>query len=193
MDSATAYEQHARAFLQAREASEVGAALIRRWAHSLPPGAEVLEVACGGGYPVTRELAAAGLKLWAIDSSPTLLNLFRRRFPKVVTRCERVQTSTFFDRTFDAIVAVGIVFLLPESEQLGLFRQVAKALKPGGRWLFSAPLQTGTWQDLVTGNPCLSLGETQYREALSAVGLQVVDGYEDEGQNHYYEAVKQSM
>lgn len=62
-DSASAYEKHAREFLNARDRSPVGAEIVERWAKSLSPCTEVLEIGCGGGLPITRALADAGLKL----------------------------------------------------------------------------------------------------------------------------------
>jgi hypothetical protein len=35
-----------------------------------------------------------------------------------------------------------------------------------------------------------SLGAREYRRELSAVGLTVIREYEDEGQNHYFDALK---
>jgi len=43
----------------------------------------------------------------------------------------------------------------------------------------------------MTGEPSRSLGAEAYRESLSAVGLFVTREFEDEGENHYYDAVKQ--
>jgi hypothetical protein len=36
----------------------------------------------------------------------------------------------------------------------------------------------------------MSLGAEAYREALTAVGLALVDTYVDEGENHYFSAVR---
>lgn len=165
MDAATAYERHAREFLRGRDRSSIGADVVRRWARGLPRGAEVMEIACGGGYPVTRELVDAGLDVWAIDSSSTLVSEFRSRFPGVPIRCESVQDNDFFARTFDGAVAVGLLFLLPAPEQAAVFAQVADALVPGGLFLFTAPKE-----------PLL----------LEEAGLRILDTYEDEGKNNYY-------
>jgi hypothetical protein len=35
-----------------------------------------------------------------------------------------------------------------------------------------------------------SLGGVEYRRELAAVGLKVMSEYEDEGQNHYFDAIK---
>ena len=97
-DSVSAYEKHAREFLNARDRSTIGAGVVERWARSLSPCIEVLEIGCGGGLPVTRVLADAGLKLWAVDSSPTLLSEFRTRFPNIPVECAQALESTYFRR-----------------------------------------------------------------------------------------------
>ncbi len=95
-DSASAYEKHARAFLSARDRTTTGTAVVERWARSINPGTEVLEIGCGGGFPVTRVLVDAGLKLWAVDSSPTLLSEFRARFPEIPVECARASQCSLF-------------------------------------------------------------------------------------------------
>jgi SAM-dependent methyltransferase len=145
-----------------------------------------MEIACGGGYPVSRELVNAGLEVWAIDSSPTLVSEFRSRFPALPIRCESVQDSDFFARTFDGAVAVGLLFLLPAHEQAAVIARVSDALVAGGRFLFTAPTEIGTWQDMHTGIDCLSLGLKTYEHLLEEAGLSILDTYEDEGKNNYY-------
>jgi len=104
--------------------------------------------------------------------------------------CEPVEESTFFDRTFDGVVAVGLVFLLSEPAQRALIRRVASALRPQGQFLFTAPVQKVSWADTLTGRRSLSLGAEAYAEALAEVGLTVITMDEDEGGNHYYVAVR---
>ena len=41
-------------------------------------GQTVLEIGCGGGLPISRVLADAGLDRWAVDSSPTLVSEFTK-------------------------------------------------------------------------------------------------------------------
>lgn len=190
MDSAEAYEARARDFLRGRDQSLIGALVVDRWARSLPEGSTVIELACGGGYPITRALDAAGLKLWAIDSSPALVAEFRSRFPNIPIRCERVQESDFFRQSYGGAVAVGLLFLLPGSEQADLIARVAKILAPKGRFLFMAPIQVGTWKDLNTGIECTSLGQARYDELLRDAGFRVVATYTDKGENNYYDAEK---
>ncbi len=187
-DAATLYEAHARAFLQARDPSTVGVTILRRWAQSLPPGTETLEFGCGGGFPVTRTLVGEGLRVWGIDASPTLLARFRQRFPSVPVDCARALESTCFGRRFGAVVAIGLVFLLEEPEQTALIRRAAEVLEPGGRFLFTAPLEAGTWRDVTTGHACRSLGRDRYVQLLTAAGFSLVATDEDEGRNNHYDA-----
>lgn len=190
MDAVTAYEQHAREFLRGRDRSPIGAEVVRRWVRTFAKGAQIIELACGGGYPVTKELVEAGAALWAVDSSPTLVAMFRSRFPQVPIRCEKVQDADFFARTFDGAVAVGLIFLLPESDQAAVIARVADVLVSGGRFLFTAPTEVGTWRDMNTGIECSSLGRKRYGEILAESGLRILATYEDKGRNNYYEVEK---
>ena len=192
MSSASAYEAHALQFLDARDRSLIGADIVSRWARSLPAGTDVVEIACGGGYPVSRALVEAGVRLWAIDASPTLLETFRSRFPGVPTQCEPALESDFFGRKFGAAIAIGLVFLLEESEQLALLHRASEILLPGGRFLFTAPVQTMTWRDITTGQESRSLGEERYVQALQSAGFRVIGTHVDEGENNYYEAQRGS-
>jgi SAM-dependent methyltransferase len=187
MDSAKGYEIHARTFLESRDGSEIGAHVVEQWGRALDQGAKVLELACGGGYPITRILSASGLQLWAVDSSPTLVAEFKARFPTIPVQCARVQESGFFNRSFDGVIAIGLLFLLPEADQLTLLSRVSKALRPGGRFLFTAPMEKGEWKDLNTGLACKSLGRVAYEKHLSEVGFRVVSTLADQGANNYYD------
>ena len=188
IDSAIAYEAKAREFLTGRDVSLIGSQVVEQWSSSLPKGSAVIELGCGGGYPITRVLHAAGLKLWAVDSSPTLVAEFQHRFPDVPVQCAKVQDSDFFGRTYDAVAAVGLLFLLPAADQLLLIETVSRILVPGGRFLFTAPIETASWIDLNTGITCQSLGKTRYEMCLNAAGFRVVTTFTDKGENNYYDA-----
>ena len=192
---ANGYERVATQFLEGRgsaatAARGIGVRQVRAWARSLPSDATVLELGCGPGLPITSVLVGAGLTVYGVDASPTLVAAFRRNLPGAVVACEAVETSSFFGRAFDAVLAWGLWFLLPGAAQLELPGRVAKILRPGGRLLFTAPPQPTTWLDVMTGEESRSLGAPTYRQSLAAAGLSVAQEYEDEGENHYYDAVK---
>lgn len=190
MDSAQAYEVHSHEFLRGRDTSSIGTQVVEQWSRTLRKGATVIELACGGGYPITRVLNAAGLRLWAIDSSPTLVAAFASRFPTIPIQCARVQESNFFGHKYECVIAVGLIFLLSEPEQANLISRVSAILEPGGRFMFMAPIQIGTWNDTNTGHECISLEQERYAELLAKSGLRVIATHMDVGENNYYDAEK---
>lgn len=189
-ESASGYERIAAQYLAARGRSTtgIGVAEVRAWAQTLPQGAVVLELGCGSGLPLTRVLLEEGLAVHGVDASPTLVAAFRANCPGVRVVCEAVEDSPYFDRRFDAVLAWGLWFLLPAAVQQALPGRVAGVLVPGGRLLFTAPAEAGTWRDVLTGLESCSLGAAEYRRILEAAGFWAVREYEDAGQNHYYEA-----
>ncbi|AFL86920.1 hypothetical protein Terro_0580 [Terriglobus roseus DSM 18391] len=168
----------------------VGVPEVRRWAKTLPQGSSVIDLGCGPGFPITAVLLEEGLEVFGVDASPSLVAAFQQNLPGTPVRCESVLDSTFFDRTFEAVVAIGLIFLLKPEEQPHLLHRITIALAPGGRLLFTAPAQPHTWTDLMTGLESTSLGAEVYRTHLAAAGLTVTTEFEDQGQNHYIEARK---
>lgn len=195
VDRSNGYEGVAAQFLAGRgkaPSTGIGAAAVREWARTLPRRATVIDLGCGSGRPITDALVTEGLNVYAIDASPSLVEAFRRNFPKTPVACEAVEDSRFFDRTFDGVVAWGLMFLLSADEQRRLVRRIAEILVPGGRLLFTscAGVEPLVWNDAMTGLESRSLGAPEYRSQLSAVGLSVVREFEDEGRNHYFDALK---
>lgn len=186
-DPSNGWDAVADRFIAAR--SRIGVDVVRAWSRALSTRAAVLDLGCGAGVPVSETLVAEGCAVHGIDASPTLVQAFRRRFPDAAVACEPVEASDFFGRSYDGIVAVGLLFLLPPDTQRAVIRRVASVLNPGGRFLFTAPTQVATWADLLTGRSSVSPGDLEYRRALSDAGLTVLQEHVDEGENHYYDAV----
>ena len=196
MDRSNGYERMAAEFLARRGNSHsagIGVSSVRKWAKTLPHGAAVIDLGCGPGVPITEVLVAEGLNVFGVDAAPSFVEAFGRNLPNTHVVCEAVQDSSFFDRTFDAALAWGLIFLLSEEDQRQLIQRVAAILKPGGRLLFTAPTQTVVWNDVMTGLESRSLGGEEYRRQLSQAGFSIAGEYEDEGQNHYFDAIKTSV
>jgi SAM-dependent methyltransferase len=196
VDRSSGYEAVSQQFLARRgRASSVGIGVkeVRSWARSLPPGSSVLDLGCGPGFPITAVLVEEGLQVFAVDGAPTFVAAFQRNLPGIPILCEAVQDSSMFDRTFDAVLAWGLIFLLTAEDQHRLIRRFAEALAPGGRLLFTSTAQPAVWIDVMTDVESVSLGAEQYRKLLAEVGLTVACEYEDEGQNHYFDVVKEIM
>lgn len=188
-DHSNGYDAAADEFTEARS-PVIGVEAVSSWLASLTAGGSILDIGAGNGAPLTSTIVNAGFDVYAIEASEALVAEFRRRLPGVTIACEPAETSALFDRMFDGILAVGLVFLLPESDQRALIEKGANALRPGGGLLFSAPIETGTWDDILTGLPSTSLGEEAYRTVMSACGLRPVETCLDEGGTNYYTALK---
>jgi SAM-dependent methyltransferase len=186
-DRSNGYEAAAAAFVARR--SDIGANTVRAWARALPSGAAILDLGCGHGWPNAQALLNAGFAVHGVDAAPALVAELRRRFPRVPVACESIEESGFFGRAFDGVIAIGVIFLLPATAQRALIRKVAMALRPGGRFLFSAPAEECAWIDVLTGRESLSLGARVYSGALADAELTLAGEYVDEGENHYYDAV----
>lgn len=189
-DRSNGYEAVAKGFIAGRYRSSVGASTVREWAKTLPKGATILDLGCGSGVPISQAIVDEGLTVSGIDASSSMIAAFRARFPEAAAECGPVEESEFFGRAFDAVVAWGLMFLLPPVVQAKLIAKVSRALKPGGKFLFTSPHQLCEWADNLTGRKSQSLGSAEYRRLLAANGLIVQNETEDEGNNNYYFAVK---
>jgi SAM-dependent methyltransferase len=186
------YEEIASIFIPGRGSNQsgVGASVVADWSRTLPDGAAVLDLGCGTGVPISRALIERGFQVYGVDASPSMTAAFRSRFPAVPVECAAVEDSDFFGRTFDGVVAWGLFFLLDADVQRRLIAKVAAALSSGGRLLFTAPSQSCSWPDAMTGRTSISLGFEAYRSALEAEGMSLLGTDHDAGENHYYFAQK---
>jgi SAM-dependent methyltransferase len=189
-DPSNGYEAVANGFISGRLRSSVGASAVRAWVKTLPKGATVLDLGCGSGVPISQVIVDEGLTVCGVDASPSMIAAFRTRFPEAAAECRPVEESEFFGRAFEAVVAWGLMFLLPGDVQAKLIAKVSTVLKTGGKFLFTSPAQKCEWSDNLTGQTSQSLGAEAYRRILAANGLVVENETEDEGDNHYYFATK---
>jgi SAM-dependent methyltransferase len=195
VDRSNGYEGIASQFLAGRgraPSTAVGTSAVRNWARTLPRGAAVIDLGCGSGLPITEVLVTEGLDVYGVDASSSLVEAFRHNLPELPVACESVEDSSFFGRTFDAVLAWGLIFLLSPEAQRRLIQRIGHILMPGGRLLFTscAEFEPLAWNDAMTGLESRSLGAAEYRRLLSAAGLRVTSEYEDEGENHYFDALR---
>jgi len=190
-DGSNGYEPVADRFMSCRSQSRVGVDTVREWAKSLPRGAVVLDLGCGNGRPVCQVFVDEGFTVYGLDGSASMIAAFRAQFPGAQAECSRIEDSDFFDRTFDGVVAWGLIFLLTPEAQSLLIRKVSKVLNSGGKFLFTSPRRACEWSDALTRRTSVSLGLEAYHRILIAEGLKPVGERRDEGDNHYYLALKE--
>ena len=187
-DASNGYDDVAEQFAAVRDQSSTSIDVVRAWAQNLANEAAVLDLGCGTGMPISQSLIEDEFTVYGVDASPTLLAEFDRQFPHMHSVCEPVETSTFFARPFEGVVAIGLVFLLPPSEQRSLLSRVASVLEDGGHFLFTSPCQVCEWTDVLTGRQSRSLGIDTYTTLLTEAGLTLVGNYTDEHNTFYFHA-----
>jgi 2-polyprenyl-3-methyl-5-hydroxy-6-metoxy-1,4-benzoquinol methylase len=188
-EKSNGYEEIAESFMMRRN-PHIGLATVREWSKTLAHGSSILELGCGHGVPISQVLTDSGFAVYAVDASVKMINAFRERFPNAHAECSSVEDSEFFGRTFDGVVAWGLMFLLAPDVQPSIIKKVAKVLNRGGRFLFTSPQAAVTWSDAMTGRESISLGADEYQRILRAEGLFLTGEQSDEGDNHYYFASK---
>jgi SAM-dependent methyltransferase len=192
IDESNGYEGIAEIYIKGRgrAVNGVGSSTARAWAQTLNKGSVVLDIGCGTGIPVTKILLDEGLVAYALDASPKMVEDFRQNFPNVPVACESVERSRFFNRSFDGIISVGLMFLLSEETQRAVIPKMAAVLNPGGRLVFTAPPYILEWKDAMSEQVSRSLGADQYRELITNSGLSMINEVDDEGGNHYFNVLR---
>ncbi|WP_232247476.1 class I SAM-dependent methyltransferase [Kitasatospora azatica] len=120
----------------------------RRLLDELAPGDQVLDIGCGIGDPTTRQLAAGGLAVTAVDLSDGMLSLARQALPGAAEyhrmdlfdlATERAETAWGLPAlgpagagTFAAATAFFSLILLPQHEIRVALGRIRTLLRPGG-------------------------------------------------------------
>ena len=97
----------------------------------IPPGADVLELGCGAGIPMTAALAE-GRRVTGVDISATQIELARRNVPAATFLQADMTTLDFPAGSFDAVTAFYSLTHVPRDEQGPLLERIAHWLRPGG-------------------------------------------------------------
>jgi SAM-dependent methyltransferase len=173
---AEAYDRVAEAWLAARQAGtrSPSARVLDAFAAPLPAGAAVLDLGCGGGVPVARDLVARGFRVTGLDASGAMIDHARRAVPQATFVRGDMRTADP-GGSFDGIVAWDSVFHVPRAEQAGLFRRLGGWLRPGGRLLISLGGSDGEFVAEMLGEALFFAAHepAAARAALEAAGLAI--------------------
>jgi SAM-dependent methyltransferase len=104
-------------------------------------GGRILEIGCGPGTIVGYLPQSEYV---GFDISPRYIEMARKRFPHAQFVCERVsQFSPASQRSFDTVLALGVVHHLDDEEARQLFQIAYDVLKSGGKLV----TLDGVWTD----------------------------------------------
>jgi 2-polyprenyl-3-methyl-5-hydroxy-6-metoxy-1,4-benzoquinol methylase len=98
----------------------------------LSAGARVLDLGCGAGIPATRDLAAHGLRVLAVDFSAVQVRRARRLVPAASVVQADMAELWLQPGSFDAVVSFYALIHVPLADQQVLFPRIRDWLRPGG-------------------------------------------------------------
>ena len=102
----------------------------------IPAGADVLDLGCGAGIPMTATLAV-GRSVTGVDISSAQIALARANVPSASFIQADLTTLAFPSRSFDAVVAFYSLTHVPRAEHAALFGRIRSWLRSGGLFLAS--------------------------------------------------------
>ena len=172
---ATGYDNVADAYLERFGVSTVRQKWLGRLIDALPAtGGRVLDLGCGAGVPVARDLASLGHIVVGVDGSPQQVVRARQNVPQATFVEADMCTVTFDAGSFHAVGAFYSITHVPTVQQGPLLIRIASWLKPGGTLVASfgtgiAGEWTGEW--LGTTMFFGHVGETETLRLLTDAGV----------------------
>lgn len=136
--------------------------------HHVRPTAVVLDIGCGMGEPIAAYLFDQGYQVLGVDSSPTLIELARTRFPHAEWLVADMRCLDL-GRRFAGILAWDSFFHLSKDDQRDIFSRFAAHADPGAPLMFTSGPSEGEAIGSYHGEPLhhASLDPQEYRELLA--------------------------
>ena len=144
---ARGYDRIADRYLERFGHSSVRAAKVAELIERLPAGASILDLGCGAGIPVARDLVASGFEVTGVDGSGGQIGRARRNVPRAQFIQADMASVKFAPEIFDAVLAFFSLTHLPRSEHGSMIRRIVKWLRPGGRFLANFGAEEGDWSE----------------------------------------------
>jgi SAM-dependent methyltransferase len=103
----------------------------------------VLDLGCGSGLPVARDLTAAGYRVTGVDISDVQIHRACELVPTAQFIRADITSVDFEPASFDAVVSFFALIHVPIKDQPFLLLRIGRWLRPGG--LFVATTSYGAW------------------------------------------------
>lgn len=172
---AEGYNACAEAYEQARR--ETVHPEIKWLKSQLTNRARVLDIGCGSGLPVARELAKRFI-VTGVDISAEQIRRARENVRHAEFFHSDIMAIDFPAASFDAVVALYAIFHLPRGEHHRLFRNIHRWLKPGGYLLatLSQQPEEAYMEDDFFGVEMFwsNYGMAEYRVMLAEAGFEIL-------------------
>lgn len=169
------YQRHGEAWAELRRDELVESSWLDRFSAMIPDGGAVIDIGCGSGLPIGRELVRRGFDLTGVDGTPTMLSLFQRNLSDARTHLMDMRQLAL-GRRFSGLLAWDSFFHLSPADQRPMFRRFKTHAEPGAPLMFTSGNEAGSAIGELEGDPLYhgSLNPGEYRELLDAAGFDVV-------------------
>lgn len=134
---ASGYDQIVDDYLRQFGRSAVRAQKLKELAYRLPRHAHLLDLGCGTGVPVARDLTAWGYRVTGVDASARQIERARCNVAQAQFIHADMTTIEFPSSAFDAVVAFYSLTHIPRVEHPLFLKKVTHWLRPGGLFLAS--------------------------------------------------------
>lgn len=169
------YQRHGQAWAKLRNKELFDTAWLDRFCALLPAGAAVLDIGCGSGLPIGRELLRRGFNLTGVDGTPTMLSLFQLNLPDVPVHLMDMRQLALGQR-FSGLLAWDSFFHLSPADQRPMFARFQALATPGAALMFTSGNEERSAIGNLEGDPLYhgSLDPDEYIALLDAAGFEVV-------------------
>ncbi len=170
------YERHAEAWNQNRKADLI---LEKKWLARfislLPAGGTVLDIGCGSGQPIARHLLERDFTVVGVDSSPSLIDICRNRFPQAEWLVADMRKLSL-NRRFAGLIAWDSFFHLSYEDQRSMFALFRAHAASGAPLMFTSGPKHGEAIGSFHGDPLYhsSLSPSEYESLLATNGFKVL-------------------
>jgi SAM-dependent methyltransferase len=169
------YERHAKSWDGDRGRHLFEKPWLDQFLKLVPPGGSVLDIGCGSAEPIDRFLIEQGYEVTGADSSPSLIDICKRRFPLQEWIVADMR-ELCLDARFNGIIAWDSFFHLCPEDQRRMFPLFRKHSFPNAALLFTSGPAGGESIGEYRGEPLYhgSLDGAEYRELLDQNGFGIV-------------------
>jgi trans-aconitate methyltransferase len=166
------YERHASDFDRDRSRALQERTWLDRFLGHVRPGGTVLDLGCGMAEPLAAYMLTRGFHVVGIDSSASMIEMCRRRFPDSEWRIADMR-GLALERRFDGILAWDSFFHLDRDAQRAMFPRFAAHARAGTPLMFTSGTSDGEVIGSYREEPLYhaSLEPTEYERLLRSNGF----------------------
>lgn len=168
------YERQAAVYDRDRGRSLQERTWLDRFLLHVPVNGTVLDVGCGMGEPIARYLIERGVHVLGVDSSASMIERCRVRFPGSEWLVADMRELAL-DRRVDGVIAWDSFFHLGIDEQRSVLPRLALHTRPGAPLMFTSGPHEGEAVGFWCGEPLYhaSLSHAEYERLLAVSGCTI--------------------